>query len=183
MNLVPEIIEVPNEPARMVLYGRPGVKYFVTMSPPKIRALWAGGGRLFVVHGGAVSKVKENGTITARSGTVAELPGDPDPAQIFSNGHQLMVVSGHKVYYDNGTGILPALWQLSGTGNTTSVTNNFLDRVSGPNFDGSWTLKGMYVNGRQYQVTGVINANRLRSEERRVGKECRGGWWQCEERK
>src|SRR5262245_6965653 len=161
MNLVPEIIEVPNEPARMVLYGRPGVKYFVTMSPPKIRALWAGGGRLFVVHGGAVSEVKQDGTITARSGTVAELPGDPDPAQIFSNGHQLMVVSGHKVYYDNGTGILPALWQLSGTGNTTSVTNNFLDRVSGPNFDGSWTLKGMYVNGRQYQVTGVINANRL----------------------
>jgi len=160
MNLVPEIIEVPSEPVRMVLYGRPGVHPFVTMSPPKIRALWAGGGRLFVVHGSAVSEVTESGTVTPRTGTVAELPGDPDPAQIFSNGHQLLVVSGGKVYCDNGTGVFPALWQLSGTGNTTTASA-FLDRLTGPNFDGSWTTKGMYVNGRQYQVAGVVNTNRL----------------------
>src|SRR5262245_19013851 len=100
MNLVPEIIEVPHEPVSMVLYGRPGIKLFTTLSPIKIRCMWGGGGRLFVVHGDKLSEVTQNGTVTARTGSLAQLPGDPDPAQIFSNGHQLMIVSGHKVYCD-----------------------------------------------------------------------------------
>jgi hypothetical protein len=163
MNLVPELIEVPNEPVKMVLYGRPGIKIFITLPQPKIRALWSGGGRLFVVNGSNLSEVFENGTATDRTGSVAQGTGDPDPAQIFSNGHQLMIVSGGKVYVDNGGaggGPLPALFLLSGTGNTTT-TGAFLDRVTGPNFDGSWTNKGITVNGRQYQVSGVVDASRL----------------------
>ncbi len=160
MNLVPEVIEVPNEPVRMVLYGRPGVQHFVTMNPPKIRAMWAGGGRLFVVHGANVSEVKADGTITARSGTVAQLPNDPDPAQIFSNGHQLLIISGHNVYYDNGTGVFPAQWLVQGTGNT-ATTGAMLTWVSGPQFQTAWASLAMTVNGRDYSVTSVTNATTL----------------------
>src|SRR5262249_375145 len=100
MNLVPEIIEVPNEPVRMPLYGRPGIRLFSTMRQPKIRALWAGGGRLFCVNGSDLTEVFENGSYADRPGSLQQGPDDPDPAQIFSNGHQLLVISGGKVYCD-----------------------------------------------------------------------------------
>jgi hypothetical protein len=157
MNLVPEIIEVPNEPVKMVLYGRPGIKVFTTLSQPKIRALWAGGGRLFVVNGSNLSEVAENGTATDRTGSVAQGPNDPDPAQIFSNGHQLMIVSGGKVYCDNGAGPKPALFLVSGTGNLVNSTAS-LNWVSGPTFQTSWTGMNITINGQIYTISGVPGA-------------------------
>src|SRR5262245_56416355 len=100
MNLVPEPIEVANEPVRMALYGRPGIRMFTILTQPKIRALWSGGGRLFCVSGPTLSEVFENHNTVDRPGPMATGPNDPDPAQIYSNGHQLMIVSGGKVYVD-----------------------------------------------------------------------------------
>src|SRR5215831_18399546 len=103
MNLYQEVIETPNEPVKMVQYGRPGLKFFAQMPTWKIRAMWAGGGRLFVVEGGTLAEVSSSGTVTPRTGTLAQNTGAfPDPAQIFSNGHQLMIVSAGQVYCDNG---------------------------------------------------------------------------------
>ncbi|HKB37697.1 MAG TPA: hypothetical protein VKD72_14715, partial [Gemmataceae bacterium] len=117
MNLVPEIIEVANEPVRMALYGRPGIRYFTAVPQPKIRALWAGGGRLFVVNGSNLTEVYENGGYSNRNGILHQGPDDPDPAQIFSNGHQLLIISGGMVYCDNGAGPVPARWKVAGTAN------------------------------------------------------------------
>src|SRR5262249_41515798 len=55
---------------------------------------------------------------------------------------------------------VPALWKLAGTGNTNNVPGELI-RVSGPPFDGSWTFHEITVNGRQFQVAGVINPDVL----------------------
>src|SRR5206468_9105537 len=47
------------------------------------------------------------------------------------------------------------------------------------NFDkGFWVgLDGTYYEGGETSINGVEDDNRQRSEERRVGKECRSGRW------
>lgn len=154
MNLMPESIEVPNEPVKLVLYGRPGIQRFSSLVPTKIRAMWAGGGRLFVVHGDTLSEVFEDQGATPRPGTLAQLGSDPDPAQIFSNGHQLMIVSGHQVYCDNGAGPVPAVFQVNGTGNTIN-SDTSLNWVSGPYFTNAFIGQGIIINGRDYIVQAV----------------------------
>ena len=159
MNLYPEAVETPNEPTKLVLYGRPGLQVFATLSPAKIRCLWAGGGRLFVVHGNTLSEVNQAGTATARTGTLAEsVPAvNPDKAWIASNGHQLMIVSGGFVYCDNGAGPEQAFFQLSGTGDTfpTGVghtLSNVLTRDSGTPFTAAMVGGPITINGRSHTV-------------------------------
>src|SRR6186713_1355605 len=123
INWYPETIAVGDEPRKQVLVGRPGLQLFATLSPAKIRALWAGGGRLFVIHGNKQSEITETASITTASQTVAETPAtSPDPAQIFSNGHQLMIISGGLVYCDNGTGPEPARFTTFGLVDTDGTT-------------------------------------------------------------
>ena len=155
MNLVPELIEAPGEPVRMVLYGRPGLKHFSNVVPTKVRGLWAGGGRLFIVHGNTLSEVTSAGGVTPRTGTIAELGTDPDPAQMFSNGHQLMVVAGHKVYVDNGAGPVVAKFALGGTGNTVTSTAS-LNYLSGDTPVAGWVGQLIRINNRVYTITGLI---------------------------
>src|SRR5215831_3191479 len=165
MNLVPELIEVPNEPVRMALYGRPGIRLFSTMRQPKIRCLWGGGSRLFCVNGSDVTEVFEDGSYRDTYGQVHEGPDDPDAAQIFSNGHQLMIVSGGFVYIDNGSGPVPARFLLRGTGNIIG-SNGSLQRIPpspdiGPFFDPSWTGMNITIGGNLTHVSGVINQDYL----------------------
>src|SRR4030095_5223439 len=79
MNLYPEMIEVPSEPARLALYGRPGLKSFAALTPAKIRALWAGGGRLFAIHGPNETEVHSDGTTATLATTLAQGSGSPAP--------------------------------------------------------------------------------------------------------
>jgi hypothetical protein len=125
VNWYPETLAVGDEPRRQVLVGRPGLKLFATLTPAKIRCLWAGGGRLFAIHGNKQSEITEAAAITTATQTVAEGVGSPDPAQIFSNGHQLMIVSGGQVYYDNGVppGPEPARFTTFGLADTDGTTN------------------------------------------------------------
>lgn len=175
MNFVPEPVEVGNEPVKMVLYGRPGLKYFTSLVPGKIRCLWAGGGRLFVIHGPTLSEVLQDGSVHDRAGTVAQIAGvSPDPAQIFSNGHQLMIVSGGQVYCDNGGtggGPVPVKQLESGNGNTSSSGNQLVwidpatglpgTGTSGP-FLGPPVWSGpIVVNNVAYTITGVPNGHTI----------------------
>lgn len=159
MNLIPEAIEVPNEVARLVLYGRPGLKYFATLPQAKIRCLWsAGGGRLFAIAGDGEYEVYQNGTLKTWATGLAQGNADsatPDPAQIFSNGNQLMIVSGGKVYCDNGAGAVAAQWAVTGTGNTSNATSE-LNWVSGPYFNSSWNGKPITIDGNDYVVLNVL---------------------------
>lgn len=160
MNLYPEIVESPAEPTRMVLFGRPGIKVFTQLAPPKIRCLWAGGGRLFVIHGPNQTEVFQDGTFTTATQAVAEggVPDPPDQAQIFSNGHQLMIVAGGRVYIDNGLGPEPALFQVSGMGQTST---NVLHRDSGDIFTAAMTGLPITINGRIYVVQSVSDASNM----------------------
>jgi hypothetical protein len=160
MNLIPEPVEVPNEATKLTLYGRPGLTQLATLSPAKIRALWGGGGRLFAVYGSNVAEVHQNGTVTPAAQTIAQGTGSPDPAQIFSNGHQLMYVSGGYVYVDNGAGPKQSFFLQTGIGHTLA-SNTTLVRDSGPNFDSSWTALNIIVAGHIYQISGVANANTI----------------------
>jgi hypothetical protein len=158
MNLIPEIVEAPNEPTRMVLNGRPGIEEFTTVTPPKIRCLWTGGGRLFVVHGGVLSEVSESGTVTARPGELNQGTIDPDPAQIFSNSNQLMIISGGSVYIDNGAGPQPARYQESGTGNISGST---LIRTSGPGFNLGMEGEPINISGQYYTVVTIVSGDQM----------------------
>jgi hypothetical protein len=166
MNLIPEAVEVPNEPARLVLYGRPGLQYFATLNPANIRCLWSGGGsRLFAIHGGSESEIHQNGTITPWQIGLAQGTQAPDPAQIFSNGNQLMIVTGGKVYYDNGSGAQPAKFAITGTGNTFPGTpgGTLVDSSqyttppgTGP-FLPAWQGHNILIDDVSYVMTGVPN--------------------------
>src|SRR5262249_24801671 len=130
------------------------IKFFTAVTQPKIRAMWAGGGRLFVISGSTLTEVKSDTTTVNRTGTVQQGTGDPDPAQIFSNGHQLMIVSGGQVYCGNGGGPKPALFLVRGTGNLVN-SNASLQWVSGPTFKTSWTGMNITINAQIYTITGV----------------------------
>jgi hypothetical protein len=156
MNLIPEPIEVPNEPTRITLYGRPGIKLFASHSA-LLRAMWAGGGRLFVVYADQLWEVHSDGTMAARTGTLALGSGTLDPAQIFSNGHQLLVVLGGRAYCDNGgagAGPIPLFFSQSGIGDT-HVSGSQLVRTSGPPFAASWAGQNIIVDDLIYTVLTV----------------------------
>ena len=147
MNFYPETIAVPDEPRHQVLFGRPGLKLFATLSPAKIRCLWAGGDRLFAIHGNKESEIHFDGTVTAQPGTVATGSIEPDPAQIVSNGHQLLIISGGLVYCDNGAGPVPVTFSFTGTASATG-TNDQLHWLTGTPFNFSMVGK-TFANGRQ----------------------------------
>ena len=158
MNLIPEAVEIPNEPARLVLYGRPGLQQFCQLPSAKIRGMWAGGGRLFVVAGISEIEVKQDGTYTVYPGSIAESAGtvDPDPVSIASNGTQLMFVGGGLVYVDNGTppGAVAAQWAVTGNGDTSA---SGLVWTSGPQFQTSWTGMPIIIDDTNY-VVGLVNS-------------------------
>jgi hypothetical protein len=82
-------------------------------------------------------------------------PADPDPAQIFSNGNQLMIVSGGVVYIDNGGsggGPVMALFQMSGTGDTAGST---LTVTGGDTPAPAFVGKPITVSGHIYNVLAV----------------------------
>lgn len=159
VNWYPETLAVADEPRRQVFFGRPGLKFFAQLSPTKIRCMWGGGGRLFVIANNKEIEVHQDGTFTTATGVVAEGTGSPDPAQIFSNGHQLMIVSGGLVYCDNGAGPVPVRFSVSGTASTTG-TNDQVTRLTGPSFDGpSMTGKTLRLDGQFYHIDGVVTAN------------------------
>lgn len=168
MNLYPEAVEVPNEPTKMVLYGRPGLQVFATLSPAKIRCLWGGGGRLFAVHGNKLSEVNQAGTVTARTGTIAESsPAEnPDKAWIASNGHQLLIVGGGNVYCDNGAGPAQVFFQLAGTGDTLPTgtghtLGNVLTLDTGIPFTGAMAGGPITIAGRKHTVAIFSDSTHL----------------------
>jgi len=166
MNLIPESIENAAESTRAFMYGRPGLKFFAQVTPTDIRAMWAGGGRLFVIHHDKQTEVHEDGSQTTASQTLAFEPALPGPAQIFSNGHQLMIVSGGKVYCNNGLGPELCYFQLAGMAltfpNGLGHTNtNVLTRDSGPAFTVAMVGGPITINGRQYTVTSVSDTDHM----------------------
>lgn len=154
MNWYPETIMVGDEPRKQVLFGRPGLKFFAQLTPTEIRCLWGSGGRLFAIHANKESEIHSDGTVTVQPGTVAQGTIAPDPAQIFSNGHQLMIISGGLVYCDNGSGPVPVLMAVTGTASTTG-TDNQVHLLTGGPFDTSMVGKTLRMDGSFYHIDAV----------------------------
>lgn len=98
INFFPEFVETGNPKSKIELRSTPGLSVFTTLPASPVRALWPGDARLFAVAGTGYYEVLNTGVAELR-GVVAS---DNYPAQILSNGDQLLVLSGGKVYCDNG---------------------------------------------------------------------------------
>jgi hypothetical protein len=161
VNWYPETLAVGDEPRKQVLFGRPGLKFFAQLTPTKLRCLWAGGGRLFAIHADKESEVHSDGSVTTQPTVMFQGSGSPDPAQIFSNGHQLMIITGGLVYIDNGTGPNPVRFSVSGTASATGTDLN-VHRLTGTPFDaGSMTGRTLRMDGSFFTVTGVTSPDVL----------------------
>ena len=161
VNWYPEALAVPDEPRKQVLFGRPGLKLLATLSPSKIRAMWSNNKRLFVVHNDKLSEVLEAGTVNTQPTVMFQGSGSPDPAQIFSNGHQLMIITGGLVYIDDGIGPNPVRFSVSGTASATGSDTN-IHRLTGAPFDsGSMTGRTLRMDGSLFTVVSVTSADVL----------------------
>jgi hypothetical protein len=161
VNWYPETLAVPDEPRKQVLFGRPGLKFFAQLTPAKIRAMWSNNKRLFAVHNDKLSEILEAGTVNTQPTVMFQGSGSPDPAQIFSNGHQLMIITGGLVYIDNGTGPNPVRFSVSGTASATGSDTN-IHRLTGAPFDsGSMTGRTLRMDGSLFTVVSVTSADVL----------------------
>jgi hypothetical protein len=170
INLYPELVESGNGINNVALYGTPGLSLFATVGPGPIRALWSGENRMFCVSGDSFYEVFGDGTSQFRG----NVGNDGLPAQIVSNGNQLMIVSAGQVWIDVGlTGAGPATFEpLSGfcTVNNQGVsvttigiaTPTYVDTTalgvvtwsSGPQFVAGAAMVGQTatINGTDYTV-------------------------------
>jgi hypothetical protein len=104
VNLIPELIESNAGKNRYGFYGRPGLVEFANVGSGPMRCLWAGDERLFVVSGSTLYEVSSGGTGTS----LGSVGSDAWPAQIFSNGLELFIISGGQAYSHNGVDLASA---------------------------------------------------------------------------
>ena len=108
-NLYAEQPESKSGKTAAALYGRPGMSTFCTLPTSPVRGLWAGDERLFAVSGSRLYEVFAGGTYNDRG----DVGNDNQPAQMFPNGNQLLVISGGYAWLDTGTSISQALYEDS----------------------------------------------------------------------
>lgn len=118
INIMPQTVDDPNESGRnggagknsQIMVGCPGYHQIIQLSYSTIRGLWSGGGRLFVVAGNHILEVTQGsyvgGNPSSGAGAVVQdfaLPdsSDNNPAQMFGNGNQLMIVANGFAYIWN----------------------------------------------------------------------------------
>lgn len=171
MNLYLETVEVAEGKTKQVLRGRPGLTLFknctvIDAAATPIRGLWAGGGRLFVAAGTKFFELDVTGALVGSTSTIVN---DGLPVDIIPNRNQLLVVSGGKVYYNNGLGLtavtFPAL-----TGTAVHIGGGLITWDSTPNgitgntdhFDIGMLAQTVVftgIGGGPYTVASIINPN------------------------
>lgn len=128
------------------LTSTPGLKLFATLPTAPVRAIFAGDNRLFAIGGSKLYEIFSNGTVSAAIGDCNPGPG---PAQIFSNGPQLMVVSGLQVYITDGS--QPMGSQLVAA--TFSDTGLPVQATTGAYLDGYFIAQT--PNSQQFQISDI----------------------------
>ncbi len=127
INVFPQVITDPNEKMQNTgsMFGAPGRHGFATLATD-VRGLWSGAGRLFVASGQNLIELDDTGATVSSNAYAAS--DDTRPVQIFSNGNQLLVITGGFAYCDNGAG--PVLITLTPSGDPlTAVTGGFMDQA------------------------------------------------------
>lgn len=153
LNLFPQLIQDPNEQQKNkgALYGCPGRHVGATLSG-NVRGLWSGAGRLFVAS--ALNLIELNaawGTVSTHAYASAD---DGLPVQIFSNGVELLLISGGFAYCDKGDGAGPKLCHVDNYAGTVNVFGSGVGWASGDKFlaDGTWVGKTITINGVDYVI-------------------------------
>jgi hypothetical protein len=169
LNLYVEKVGAPGEPDEYVAFGRPGrlLAYEASVAgtgASAIRGIWANAERCFFVVGPYLCELLYTAPSTWSHGLHGNVgdAGAHTPVTILSNGHQLLIVSDGKAYYDAGDGSgvqncnLPA---PTGTCDATGYIVTATDKVAfGPEMVGAIKL-----NGTSYTCTEVLfGGNKLR---------------------
>lgn len=153
INVYPAVIADPQEQGKNkgVLYGCPGKHLGATTASPP-RGLWAGAGRLFLVEG--TNLVERNPAYAVVTSHAYAGINDGLPAQIFSNGNQLLIIAGGLAFCDNGAGPVACRTE-DFTGKVTAFGFG-IGWVSGDKFldDGSWIGRGIVIDGNPYTIGG-----------------------------
>jgi hypothetical protein len=105
MNLYVERDESGTSKSKAMLVGTPGHFVLATLPNSPVRALFAGDNVIYAVGGDTLYEVDLAGGVTS----LGTLNSASTPAKIFSNGNQLLVVSGDEVFCDNGVGPVSVL--------------------------------------------------------------------------
>jgi hypothetical protein len=101
VNLFPEVTGGSGK-SKIHYLHTPGLGDFITIpGGGPVRCLWAGDDRLLAVAGTSYGEIFPTGPTFTPLGAVAS---DYRPARIYSNGSQIVIVSGDHLYCDNGEG-------------------------------------------------------------------------------
>ena len=128
------------------LVSTPGLKLFATLPTSPVRAIWAGDNRLFAIGGSKLYEIESNGAVLP---PIGDCGPDMGPAQIFSNGPQLMVISGLQAYITDGAQPLGA--QLVAA--TFSDTGLPVQARTGAYLDGYFIVQS--PNSQQFQISDI----------------------------
>lgn len=157
LNMYPEVSGSGSSKSVSALLGTPGLQTFITLPKSGIRALSAGGNRLFAVANDSLYEVFADVTATDRSALPGAFPliNDGNPALMYQNGNQLGISSGGKFYCDNGSG--PAPVGFPAASGTVVAAGTTVVWASGDHFDSSWIGNVIVINGVSYIVTFVAS--------------------------
>lgn len=163
VNLFPEITGGSGK-SKIHYLHTPGLTDFITIpGGGPVRALWAGDDRLFVVSGTAYGEILYAGPTFENRGAVLN---DGHNAYIHSNGNQLIIVSGGKLYCDNGgaaTGANAVLQTVpSSVSSATYLDGYFIALEKDSNF----IYLSALLNGLSWNVLDL--QQRLSSHDRLV---------------
>jgi len=125
INFYPELVGGPGVHGKspLILVGTPGLRLFATLPNGPVRCLWSGDNRMFAVGGAYLWEILGDGRVGSYTpGGGPFLAGVPvgfvgnaaTPAQIFSNGNQLFIVSGSQGYLADGLTVTPVVDAVQG---------------------------------------------------------------------
>lgn len=124
VNLFPQVVEVPNEPNRLMLRGTPGLAVISTISSgqPVRGIIEIGNGYLLAVCGTGVYRVDSAGSVSS-VGTIAT---SQNVVSMANNGQEVMIVDGSGGYY-------------------YTISTNTLTQITDSDFPGGHVVK--FVDG------------------------------------
>ena len=167
INCFPEVIDDPQmkQKNNAIIRFAPGQHLLKTLTHSKVRGMWSGGGRLFVVSGAFYYEVVQGsypGTPGGGSIISSQDLGSNDtlPAQLFGNGNQLGIVANGFFYIDNGSGAVKARFQVEGT---VSISGPTVTWEAGDKFPAYTPTTAdplptvIFINGNPYAVTFTSN--------------------------
>jgi len=103
VNLLPEIDQSGQGKSKIAYYHTPGLQLYVTLAATEMRCLWSGENRVLAVGGNLYGEIFDNLGVPYFT-PLGFVDYDLQPAYIYHNGNQPLIVSAGKVYYNNGAG-------------------------------------------------------------------------------